>query len=444
MKIFNLIFLAFLFLFSLSFFQDAYAEDILVLRVNGVIDPVVARYVKSGIDSANSQNASLVIIELDTPGGLDQSMREIVQSILSSRVPVASFVYPSGARAASAGTFIVEASSLAVMSPNTSIGAAHPVMIGGGSDKTLLEKVAQDAASYIRSLAKIHGRNEAWAQSSVFNSKSINDSEAIKDHVIDMVATDLNSLVSQANGKTVIADNNKVTLNLEPKFIYYNMSPFESFLHFISNPTIASILMMFGIFGMIFELASPGLIFPGVIGFMSLILSLFALGNLPFNIAGLLFIGFAVTLFVTEIFLPTFGILTAGGIISLVFGMFMLFEPSERLGYPSVMTVAIPAALLTGILIAILFYLVLGTRRKKPFADSSYILDKEVEVKDVRESGRLLLVFYDGELWSANPVDDHSYKIGDLVKVIGKEGIVLKVVKSTNSDINDNPDKNKF
>ncbi len=224
MRFFNFIVLTVLFLFSFSFFQSAYAGDILVLRVNGVIDPVVARYVKSGIDSANSQNASLVIIELDTPGGLDQSMREIVQSILSSRVPVASFVYPSGARAASAGTFIVQASSLAVMSPNTSIGAAHPIMIGGGNDKTLLEKAAQDAASYIRSLAKIHGRNEAWAQSSVFDSKSINDSEAIKEHVIDMVATGLNSLVSQANGKAVIADNSKVTLRLEPNFIYYNMN----------------------------------------------------------------------------------------------------------------------------------------------------------------------------------------------------------------------------
>jgi membrane-bound serine protease (ClpP class) len=419
------IFLTFLVLFS---FQRAYAGDILVLQVSGAIDPVVARYIKSGIDSANTRNMSLVVIELDTPGGLDQSMREIVQSILTSKVPVASYVYPSGARAASAGTFIVEASSLAVMSPNTSIGAAHPVMIGGGgNDKILLEKAAQDAASYIRSLAKIHGRNENWVQNSVLKSQSINDSEALKEHVIDIIANDLNSLVSQANGRTVIANNAKTTLNLEPNYVYYKMSFFEYFLHLISNPTVASILIMIGIYGIIFELASPGLIFPGVIGFICIILSLFALGNIPFNVTGLILIGFAIVLFITEIFVPSFGILTAGGIISLIFGMFMLFEPSERLGYPSALTVAIPAALLTSILIAILFYLVLGTRRKKPFVDSSYVINREVEVKDVRENGRLLLVFFDGELWSAKPVDSEFYKVGDTVKVVGKEGILLKV-----------------
>ncbi|AEE15396.1 protein of unknown function DUF107 [Thermodesulfobium narugense DSM 14796] len=429
MRYFNLIIITFLFCFTLSFFHKAYAGGILVLQVNGAIDPVVARYIKSGIDSANNNNMSLIVIELDTPGGLDQSMREIVQSILKSKVPVASFVYPSGARAASAGTFIVEASSLAVMSPNTSIGAAHPVMIGGGNDKTLLEKAAQDAASYIRSLAKIHGRNENWAQNSVLNSQSLNDSEALKEGAVDMVAKDLDSLVSQANGRTVVADNNKVTLNLEPNFVYYKMSFFENFLHLISNPTVASILMMIGIYGIIFELASPGLIFPGIIGFICVVLSFFALGNIPFNITGLLFIGFAVVLFVTEIFVSSFGILTIGGIISLVFGMFMLFEPSERLGYPSVLTVAIPAAILTGLLIAMLFYLVLGTRRKKPFIDFSNIIDKEVEVKDVREGTKLLLVFFDGELWSAKPVDDQIYKVGDMVKIVGKEGIVLKVRK---------------
>ncbi|AWB11081.1 membrane-bound serine protease (ClpP class) [Thermodesulfobium acidiphilum] len=402
----------------------------MVLHVNGAIDPVIARYVKSGIESANNKNMSLVVIELDTPGGLDQSMREIVQSILKSKVPVASFVYPSGARAASAGTFIVEASSLAVMSPNTSIGAAHPVMIGGGNDKTLLEKATQDAASYIRSLAKIHGRNENWAQSAVLNSQSLNDSEAIKEGVIDIVAKDLDSLVSQANGRTVIADNNKIVLNLEPNFVYYKMSFFENFLHLISNPTVASILMMVGIYGIIFELASPGLIFPGIIGFICVVLSFFALGNLPFNITGLLFVGFAVILFVTEIFVSSFGILTIGGIISLVFGMFMIFEPSERLGYPSVLTVVIPAAILTGLLIAILFYLVLGTRRKKPFIDSSYLIDKEAEVKDVRDGAKLLLVFFDGELWSAKPIDDQVYKVGDTVRIVGKEGIVLKVKRT--------------
>ncbi|WP_108310131.1 NfeD family protein [Thermodesulfobium acidiphilum] len=430
MRYFNFTIIAFLFLFTFSLFNKACAGEILVLHVNGAIDPVIARYVKSGIESANNKNMSLVVIELDTPGGLDQSMREIVQSILKSKVPVASFVYPSGARAASAGTFIVEASSLAVMSPNTSIGAAHPVMIGGGNDKTLLEKATQDAASYIRSLAKIHGRNENWAQSAVLNSQSLNDSEAIKEGVIDIVAKDLDSLVSQANGRTVIADNNKIVLNLEPNFVYYKMSFFENFLHLISNPTVASILMMVGIYGIIFELASPGLIFPGIIGFICVVLSFFALGNLPFNITGLLFVGFAVILFVTEIFVSSFGILTIGGIISLVFGMFMIFEPSERLGYPSVLTVVIPAAILTGLLIAILFYLVLGTRRKKPFIDSSYLIDKEAEVKDVRDGAKLLLVFFDGELWSAKPIDDQVYKVGDTVRIVGKEGIVLKVKRT--------------
>ena len=286
--------IGFLLLILFLVVPPAYSKDrVVVVKISGAINPAVAEYVSHEISQANTEMDALIVLHMDTPGGLDTSMRQIIKKIQKSEVPVASFVAPSGSRAASAGTFITIASHIAAMAPGTNIGAAHPVnMMGGGGDseqaKTMEKKVVNDAAAYIRSLAEHRKRNAHWAELAVVNSVSISAEEALKLNVIDLVANDVKALVLAVNGRKVQVVTGDVTLKTENlEIIFHEMNPRQKMLDIISNPNVAYILMMVGMVGLYFELSNPGLILPGVIGAISLILALYAMQTLPINYAGL-------------------------------------------------------------------------------------------------------------------------------------------------------------
>ncbi len=303
-----------------------------VLVAKGVVNPVLADYIERGIEQAEETNAMAVIIQLDTPGGLDTSMRDIVQDIVNARIPVIVYVSPSGARAASAGVFITVAAHVAVMAPNTAMGAAHPVSIGQEGEatvsSTMEEKVVNDAAAYIRSIAESKGRNIEWAEKAVRESVSATEQEALELNVIDMVADNLDALVAQLDGlevtmlggAVITLDTTDVTINNVP------MTGIEDFLYAISDPNIAYLLLSLATLGIMVELSNPGLIFPGVIGAISLLMALFSLGMLPVNYAGLLLIVLAFGLFIAELLTTSFGLFTAGGIAALVLGSLILFK----------------------------------------------------------------------------------------------------------------------
>jgi len=314
--------------------QAATPSTIYVLQAKGVVNPILADYIQRGIEQAEENNAQAVIIQLDTPGGLDTSMRDIVQSIVSARIPVVVYVSPSGARAASAGVFITVAAHVAAMAPNTAIGAAHPVSIGAEGAQQIpadmAEKIVNDAAAYIRSIAESHGRNMDWAEKAVRESVSATEQEALKLKVIDMVAPDLNALISQLDGvKVTMLGGAVVTLDTKGATIYQSpMTTIEDFLYAISDPNIAYLLLSLATLGIMAEIYNPGLIFPGVIGAISLLMAFFSLGTLPVNYAGILLIILALGLFIGEVFTGS-GALAAGGIVSLILGSSILFKGGE-------------------------------------------------------------------------------------------------------------------
>jgi membrane-bound serine protease (ClpP class) len=315
---------------------QAYGRDrVVVVKIDGAINPIVAEFVSGEIESANSHQESLIVIEMDTPGGLDTSMRQIIKAIQSSRVPVATYVSPSGSRAASAGTFITIASHIAAMAPGTNIGAAHPVnLMGGGrddKDKTMENKVVNDAAAYMRALAEKRGRNAHWAEMAVVKSVSISAEEAKKLAVIDLVAGNLEALLMAIDGREIKLDSS-ATVILQTKgksILYREMSKRQKILDIISSPNVAYILMMMGMIGIYFELSNPGLILPGVIGAISIILALFAMQALPINYAGLMLIVLGVIMFIAEINIMSYGLLSVGGAISVFLGSLMLMDTDD-------------------------------------------------------------------------------------------------------------------
>jgi len=311
---------------------QAAASTVDVLHAKGVINPVLVDYIERGIEHAEETNAVACIIQMDTPGGLDTSMRDIVQDIVNARVPVVVYVSPSGARAASAGVFITVAAHVAVMAPNTAIGAAHPVAISeegeAAMSEAMEEKVVNDAAAYIRSIAEAHGRNMEWAEKAVRESVSATEQEALELNVIDMVAPDLDTLVSMLDGREVtMLGGAIVTLETAGATInHMEMNTIEDFLYAISDPNIAYLLLSLATLGIMAELTNPGMIFPGVIGAICLLMAFFSLGMLPVNYAGILLIVLAFGLFIAEVLTTTFGLFTAGGIAALVLGSLILFK----------------------------------------------------------------------------------------------------------------------
>lgn len=397
--------------------------DVMVIKAAGIVNPVMSEFILKGIDEAVEEGGELVVIELDTPGGLDTSMRSIVKKIITSDIPVAVYVSPSGARAASAGVFITLSAHIAAMAPGTNIGAAHPVGIGGKIDKTMAEKIVADTAAYIKTLAEKRGRNAEWAEEAVRKSVSITEKEALKLNVIDIIAPDLKTLLQEIDEKVVETAIGEVTLKtMDARIKYKEMSLRYKILDLISDPNVAYILMLLGFYGIFFELTNPGAIFPGVFGAISLILALYSFQTLPVNYAGFLLILLGIILFILEIKIASFGLLTIGGIISMIIGSLMLFEsplPFLRVS----LKVILPAVILTAIFFSLTITLAVRAYRRKPATGAEGLIGLEGEARtDIDKEGT---VFVHGEIWHV--WSDEPIKKGQKVIVDKVEGLKLKV-----------------
>jgi membrane-bound serine protease (ClpP class) len=402
-------------------------REVMVITVNGVINPVAAEYIEKSINSVNKKRVEALIIELDTPGGLDTSMRNIVKDIIGSEVPVVVYVAPSGSRAASAGVFITLAANVAAMAPGTNIGAAHPVGIGGKMDKEMAEKATNDAAAYIKSLAEKNGRNVKWAEDAVRKSISATEEEALKEGVIDLVSKDLNSLLSDIDGrkvKTIMAERVLRTRNV--RIIREEMGFRHKILNLISDPNIAYMLMLLGFYGLFFELTSPGSIFPGVLGGISLILAFYAFQTLPVNYAGLLLIILAIILFVLEIKIISHGILTVGGVISMIIGSLMLFEspgPFMKLS----LYVILPAVIITTLFFTLIIGLAVKAHRRKPVTGPEGLIGaKGVANTEITKDGGMVSLH--GEHWAA--YSDEPISKGENIIVEAISDLKVKVKRS--------------
>lgn len=431
MKISRILILVAVLLLAVSSIANVMAAgpSVDVITIKGTINPVLVDYVKQGIDHAEESGAQALIIQLDTPGGLDQAMRDIVQLIVSSRVPVVVYVSPSGARAASAGVFITMSAHVAAMAPNTAIGAAHPVAIGEEGEaqmsETMEEKVLNDAAAYIRSIAEAHGRNMDWAEKAVRESVSATEREALELNVIDMIAPDVETLVAQLDGRQVtLINEQQVTLHTQDASInYIPMGTVAKFLYTIADPNIAYILLSIAMLGIMAEIFNPGLIFPGVVGGICLLLAFYSLGVLPVNYAGVLLIVLAFGLFIGEVLTAGIGFLLIGGIISLVIGSLILFQgapPLFRID-PWLMTLVI-------ILLAAAFFFIINRavaiHRKQAKTGREGLLGQIATVKEsLNPSG---YVFIKGERWLAIS-EEGLVKAGEEVIINKVEGLTLYV-----------------
>jgi membrane-bound serine protease (ClpP class) len=424
------VFLALLLTGVLSLAAQAQAPRITVLEVKGVINPVLADFIQRGIENSEKNRDTACIIQMDTPGGLDSAMRDIVQSIVNAQVPVVVYVAPSGSRAASAGVFITMSAHVAAMSTNTAIGAAHPVDISGGDiSSDMAEKVVNDAAAYIRSIAESRGRNADWAEKAVRESVSITETEALNQNVIDLVAPTLEDLLTQLNGRTVtLIDGSQVTLNTASASVNQTgMSWVQDFLYAISDPNIAYILLSIGSLGIMAEIFNPGLIFPGIIGAISLLLAFYSLGTLPVNWTGVLLIVLAFGLFIAEFFTSGFGLLFGGGLVALVIGSLILFQGGAPLFQVDWWLIILVVALIAAF-VAFAALKVAGSYRRQATTGREDLMGKRAVVRQRLDPEGT--VFYKGELWNAIS-DSGIINPGEEVIISQVDGLTLKVTKKT-------------
>ncbi len=411
----------------LPVFSDEPKKNVMVITVDGVINPVSAEFIQKSIHKADEKKYEALVIELDTPGGLDASMRSIVKEMIGSEVPVIVFVSPSGSRAASAGAFITLAAHIAAMSPGTNIGAAHPVGIGGKMDKTMTEKATNDAVAYIKSLAEKSGRNAQWAEDAVRKSISSTETEALQLKVIDLITKDINSLLADIDGKKVrTVSGEKILSTRNASVVREELGLRHRILTLISDPNVAYILMLLGFYGLFFELTNPGSLFPGVIGGICLILAFYAFQTLPVNYAGLLLIILAIILFILEIKIISHGVLTIGGIVAMTIGSLMLFEspaPFMKLS----LAVILPAVVMTTLFFTILIGLAYKAYKRKPITGSEGLLGSYgiADTDITREGGRVTI---HGEIWSSYSED--AIDKGNRIIVEEVSGLKLKVKKA--------------
>jgi len=394
--------------------------EVYVVQCSGTINPGLAEYMMRSMEKASGEGASCIVLQLDTPGGLALSMRSIVMAILSSDVPVVVYVSPSGARAASAGVMITLAADVAAMAPGTNMGAAHPVDLGQKMDDTMAEKVVNDMVAYTKSIAEKRGRNSEWAEKAVRESVSVTENEALELKVIDLIAEDLDDLLEKIDGRGV---GDKGVLHTKGVGRVILTESFrDKILKTLSDPNIAYLLMMIGLAGLYFELSHPGAIFPGVVGAICLILAFFAFQTLPVNYAGMLLIGLAVILFVLEMKVTSYGLLSLGGIVALFLGSLMLFEggaPGVRLAW----RVLIPTVVMISGFFVVIAGLVFRAQMSKPrTGDKGLMGDIGVAKTRLEPEGK---VFVHGELWNA--VADDTIARGAKVRVIGLDDLTLKV-----------------
>jgi membrane-bound serine protease (ClpP class) len=421
------------FLLFTAYPLSAFASgEIVVVRIDGPINPAVSEFVAGEITQANEVAAELIVIQMNTPGGLDTSMRQIIKAIEDSKVPIVSYVSPGGSRAASAGTFITIASHIAAMAPGTNIGAAHPVNLmggGGGGEqtKTMEEKVVNDASAYIRSLAEQRGRNAYWAELSVRKSASVSAEEAKRLNVINLIAANLDGLVLALNGLEVKMNGRSDILHTTGKqIVYKEMNRRQKILDAISNPNVVYILMMLGLVGLYLELSSPGLILPGVIGGISLILALYAMQTLPVNYAGFLLILLGAILFIAEINVMSYGLLLVGGTISIFLGSLMLIDSddpamqiSRAVLYPTVAVTTLAA-------IGAVYLATRSARLRTTTGSEGLIGATGVVTAELNPRGRVLV---HGETWNAE--SDTVISRGENVVVESIDGLKIKVRKAS-------------
>jgi len=393
-------------------------SEVYIIQVADAISPGTAEFIKSGIKTAEENEAACIIIELDTPGGLAESMRLIVQNILASNVPVVVFVYPGGARAASAGVMITMAADVAAMAPGTNIGAAHPVGAGGKEiDKTMSEKVINDMVAQAKSVAEKRGRNAKWVEDAIRESVSVTETEALKENIIDLIATDTDDLIKQLNGRQI---KDRGTLKLDNvKKVIIKETLRTKILKTISNPNIAYILMMIGLAGLYFEFSHPGAIFPGVIGAIALILAFFAMQTLPVNYAGILLIVLAIIFFIMEMKITSYGLLSVAGVVSLLLGSLMLFKGNTPDMKVSLQVVLPTIVIISGFFVAVAG-LVFRAQISKPMTGSTGLVGEiGIVKKALAPEGK---VFVHGELWNARakgPIDkDAKVRIVQVVNLI--------------------------
>lgn len=377
------------------------AQTVVSLKIDGAINPVIADYIRHGIEKAHREKATCLLIHLNTPGGLLQSTRVIVSSVLESPVPVIVYVSPGGSHAGSAGVFITLAAHIAAMAPGTNIGAAHPVSLQQTADSIMNEKGTNDAAAFIRAIAEKRNRNVQWAENAVRQSVAITEKEALRDHVIDLIAFNEQDLLEQVNGKQVEVGMTTVTLHTkDARVASYEMNFAEKILNILSDPNIAYIMLLLGLYGVLFELFSPGAILPGIIGGIALILAFYSMHTLPVNYAGLALIVFAIILFLLEIKIASHGLLAIGGVVSLFLGSIMLIRSQSSLELISISRAVIIAFTIVS---ALFFLFVVGmglkaqrarvaTGRESMIGAIAYALDI------LAPAGR---VSFQGEVWNA-------------------------------------------
>jgi membrane-bound serine protease (ClpP class) len=420
LKLLNIALLSF-FMLLFSTTAGAAKNDIYIIEVSDAISPGTAEYIKDGIESAEKDEAACLIIELDTPGGLAESMRLIIQDILGSKVPVVVFVSPAGARAASAGVMITMAADIAAMAPGTNIGAAHPVGAGGKEiGGTMSEKVINDMVANAKSVAEKRGRNIKWVEKAIRESVSATETEALEENIIDLIAKDTDELIEQINGRK-IKDKGVLKLDQSEKVII-EPTLRTKILRTISNPNIAYILLMIGLAGLYFELSHPGAIFPGVIGGISLVLAFFALQTLPVNYAGILLIVLAIIFFIMEMKITSYGLLSVAGIISLFLGSLMMFKgtgPDLKLSW----RVLLPTLILISGFFVFVAGLVFRAQISKPRTGSKGLVGEiGIVKKALAPEGK---VFVHGELWNAK--SDKTVEEDAKVRVVNVVNLMLEV-----------------
>lgn len=404
-----------------------FGAGILTLQVNDVIQPIIAEYVVRGISQAEKEGATAIIIRLSTPGGLDQSMREIIEKILVSKVPVISFVGPSGARAASAGFFILLSSDLAVMAPGTNTGAAHPVSITGGRfDDIMSKKIENDAAAYLRSIVAKRSRNPQMAEKGVVESKSFTESEALTNNLIDGIAKDYEEIVSKFDGKEISRfSGEKTVLKLRGQSLReYPMSLRQRVLTAVLNPNIALVLGLIGLLGLYIEFTSPGVILPGVVGGVCLFLALVAFNLLPVNFLGIALLITAIVLFVVEAKVASYGVFAALGIVSMILGSLILIDsplPELQVHLATALGVTLPFAVIT---IFLMRLVLLSHRSKSVTGMEGMIGGIGLALSDIQSEGKVQI---HGEIWQAESAQ--LIQVGERVRVTALKGLTLTVAK---------------